>query len=431
LLKIILLSLFSLSLGSELSCSSSFIPGTISWTENGKAMTSYIIQSGGSNGLVTTSGNSVTTKMNPRFYMATSCASGFSPNIFQSLNLLGATITFTVNLANVGCGENAAFYLVGMPASSSQSTGDYYCDANCVGGCCTEMDLMEANRHALQITPHKCTSATSGCDGDGCARNTQSVSGGYGPGSNYKINTNNAFTVAITFHTTSGQLSSITSVISQGSNSITLTHDSSCGSGYLQAMTTYFGTGLVPVWSFWNGGMMWLDSPACSSDTSEISSPQFIFSNLIVSGAGATVPPPPPPPVPPATQYCGNNGCTTNANWVEFTSTYSSSSPAAYVSCGSGSVTFPCTYSSGGGKWQCSCPGSTGCSNPVPYVNGKICPIVNGNAVAAQGEETAQSSVTLNTTAITLIAVGSIVGVILIVVIVVLVVRKKKTEEYV
>jgi hypothetical protein len=356
------------------------VPGPISLTLGTSASTGYIIQAGGTNswGPVSVSGGQVTAGMGPRFYLAGSCATSFSPSVFSLVKLLGESISFTVDLNKVGCGQNAAFYLVGMPAGSAGSNGDYYCDANCVGGsCCTEMDLMEANRHALQITPHRCTGATSGCDGGGCAVNSQSISNGYGPSSSYTINTQNPFNVEISFITSGGQLSQITSVISQGSNSITLTHsNSNCASGYLAGMTTAFETGLVPVWSFWSGSMSWLDSPACSSDSSDVSSPSFVFSNLVIGGTVTSYnPPPPPPPAAPGTIACGSSGCTINQYWVEFTppSGVSGASTSASVVCTG--ATFPCTWFSSGSKYQCNCGGGNGCTNPVPQVNGAACPI--------------------------------------------------------
>jgi len=221
----------------------------------------------------------------------------FGPTVFEKWNLCGATITFTVNLATTRCGTAASFYLVGMPAAAAGSNGDYYCDSNCVGGhCCPEVDLMEANRHALQITLHKCTSTTSSCDSG--AINTQSISlTDYGPSSSYTINTSESFTVAITFTCPSGTLTTVTSVISQGSNSLTLTHSSTaassstastittnCGSGYLTSVGSSMSAGMVPVFSYWSGSMSWLDSPACSSDTNEESNSQEIISNIVITG---------------------------------------------------------------------------------------------------------------------------------------------------
>jgi len=345
----------------------------------------------------------------------------------------------------VGCGCDAAFYLVGMPSSAAGSNGDYYCDANCVGGsCCTEMDLMEANTAALQITPHRCTSATGGCDAGGCTRNTQSITNGYGSGSQFTINTQNSFTVSISFHETSSQLSSITSVISQGSKSITMTHDSTCGSGYLQGMTSAFQTGLVPVWSVWAGSMGWLDSPACSSSAS-CSTANFIVSGLTVSGSVSsppvvapvapvhpTAPVAPVHPTAPTASglICGTNGCTINAYWVEWTppSSFSGTPPStASVLC-SGSNTVSCNWYSAGKKYQCS-PGSTQCTNPIPIWEGAHCPFATPQAII--GDQTASDNgLLLSTGAIAGIAGGGVVLVVVLIVIIVLVVKKKPTEEY-
>jgi len=303
--------------------------------------------------------------------------------------------------------------------------------ANCVEGCCAEMDLLEANRHALQITAHKCSSPTGGCDAGGCALNTKSISNGYGPSSSYKINTSSAFNVKITFATSGGALSTITSVISQGSNSITLTHSSSnCGSGYLAGMDSAFQAGMVPVWSMWSGSMSWLDSPACSSDTNEMSNTQFIFSNFAISGAGAVAPPPPPPP--PGSQVCGSSSGT-NAYYVEFVAPAGSNNPvasgSATVICDPGTssaFTIQCTWFSAGNKYQCS-PGSTQCSNPIPQYNGKPCPFSG----AALVDESAQMTNSLGTGPIVGIAVGCIVAIVVLVVVIVIVVKKQKQiEEY-
>ena len=45
------------------------------------------------------------------------------------------------------------FFLVNMPASSPGQYGDYYCDANCVGGnCCAEFDINDAWTYQNRFT---------------------------------------------------------------------------------------------------------------------------------------------------------------------------------------------------------------------------------------------------------------------------------------
>jgi hypothetical protein len=270
-----------------------------------------------------------------------------------------------------------------MPGAGPSSNGDYYCDANNVGGqSCSEMDLVECNRHACQITPHRCTGGTTGCDSNGCAKNTQSISNGFGPGTSFTINTLSSFTVCISFAYSGSTLTGITSVFSQGSNSITLTHGSECGSGYLTDMGNAISKGMVPVWTYWTGSMGWLDSPACTSDTPEVTG-SFTFSNLQIYGSliggstppsAPTVPPtaptPKPPTAPSSSVVCGTSGCTTNTYWVEFkppNGVDGSSTPAS-VKCGS--ATFSCSWYAAGGKYQCS---TSSCPSPQAFVGSNPC----------------------------------------------------------
>ena len=78
-------------------------------------------------------------------------------------NLLGGSVEWDIDLSNVGCGCNAAIYMVLMPGKNTNGVpnpgewGNYYCDANDVGGqWCPEMDMMEANNLAWHTTPHRC-----------------------------------------------------------------------------------------------------------------------------------------------------------------------------------------------------------------------------------------------------------------------------------
>merc|ERR1712018_689119 len=89
-----------------------------------------------------------------RVYLAQEAANDFSnPYIYWQAPLLGNHISYTVDVSNVGCHCNSAFYFVQMPGyDSSQNViagpgGDYYCDANHVNdNWCPEYDTWEGNR---------------------------------------------------------------------------------------------------------------------------------------------------------------------------------------------------------------------------------------------------------------------------------------------
>ena len=118
------------------------------------------------------------------------------------------------------CGCVSSFYLVAMPGKDKNgsfwSDKWYYCDANAVGGdYCPEFDLQEGNKWAFQTTPHTCNAPSSvgfydWCDGGGqCVMNIadQLQWNGYGPGSQYTINTEEQFHVKVEFLTDSnGQM---------------------------------------------------------------------------------------------------------------------------------------------------------------------------------------------------------------------------------
>jgi len=249
--------------------------------------------------LVKVSGSTLNMTHGPRVYIADNCVDSFQPTMFKQFLFLGKTLSYTVDLSQVGCACNAALYLVAMPAYDSSNNptatkcGDYYCDANDVCGIwCPEMDIMEANNRAFQITPHKCAAPQgnyySSCDGGGCGKNVYRLSSSsYGPGSGV-IDTNKPFKVAISFATNSdGNLNKITTVLSQGSQQYTVTHDDgSCGGGYLESLTSAFKKGMVLTISYWGDAgstMSWLDVPPCDANTACNANTQVSFANLAVN----------------------------------------------------------------------------------------------------------------------------------------------------
>lgn len=240
--------------------------GPITIKENGKDVTRYVVTAF-SKDAAEVSGSTVKVKYNGNVQIAKTANNSYSPNMFQEYRLAGKTVTFTADLSNVGCSCDAAFYFVSMPGygSNGQPTpgqwGAYYCDANDVNGVwCWEMDVMEANKYALAVTPHKCSQKPGGyissCDKAGCGTNPYySNKEAFGPSSSYKIDTTQAFTVSVNFG------SSIEVTLKQGSNSFQF-QDCSNNGGYVSDMNEAFDYGMVLVMSYFGGSyndFSWLD----------------------------------------------------------------------------------------------------------------------------------------------------------------------------
>jgi len=255
------------------------------------------IMSGNPEG-VSVAGSTLQLKYDYGAMYTSKCQSNFDPTVFQRFYVLNKTLSFTADVSTISCGCNAAFYFVLMPAYNQNQQpdptkcGDYYCDANQVCGIyCPEVDLMEANRAALQITPHKCNSPNGKyypyCDGDGCGIGTKNMGNNYGFGSNYLINTQHPFNISYNFQTSGGVLSRIVSTISQNDRQFTITHDESvCGSAYLPSLTNAFSQGLVLTTSYWSGSsgstMSWLDVPPCNINENCDTSGTAIYKDIIL-----------------------------------------------------------------------------------------------------------------------------------------------------
>jgi hypothetical protein len=295
-LFILLLTLLPLS--SPQPCHNDFMVGELLLSDP-SGTPSYIIQSGGTlNGSMTTTDNRLIIPHNFRSYLVNQCAPSFSAEIFKSFKLLDGSIRFTVDVSEVGCGCNAAVYLVTMPGynvnQSAEATdcGDYYCDANRVCGVdCPEMDLLESNMYGLQIAPHNCTPIQGkyypDCDKAGCGLNPNKLSPtAYGPGPTYTINTLLPFTVTISFPTTNQYLSSIHTLLSQNGKSFSFTHNETiCGPGYLEGLTEAFRNGMVLTFSHWGSSgdvMAWLDVPPCDVTESCNTSRVAIVSQITI-----------------------------------------------------------------------------------------------------------------------------------------------------
>ena len=173
---------------------------------------------------ITGGGTRLALKHNSGASVVSACPGKWRPEDILEFKLLDKTMSFTVDLSKVGCACNLAFYLVSAPARDVDGTpipgdnmlapGNYYCDANKVGGqWCPEVDIMEANNHAFQSTPHKCDPPTNGhyanCDRGGCGQNTRDMPNSYGPGGQFRIDTTKPFKVITAFTTQSKDRKSV------------------------------------------------------------------------------------------------------------------------------------------------------------------------------------------------------------------------------
>ena len=204
--------------------------------------------------------------------------------------LLGRELSYTVDLSGVGCSCNAAMYFVSMPGHNKTAPttpdatagGDYYCGANAGktpgNNYCPEMDALEANKYAMQVTPHTCSGSNRGsayyemCDWRGCYANSYLASAtAMCPSANCTIDTSRPFRHAVAFETGVGANGSILAAIRS-----TLRQDDRefafpvCrNSTYLEAMTPNL-RGMVPTFSLWGvsqQGMSWLDGmTGCTGD---------------------------------------------------------------------------------------------------------------------------------------------------------------------
>ena len=152
------------------------------------------------------------------------------PDFFQ-VNLLGGSVEWDVDLSSFECGCINTFYTTSMPGKDQNGNlditdGYFYCDAMAVeGNFCPELDLMDANKHAIQTTPHPCEEPNEQGYYWKCKRAgtyTNSVDDiawdGYGAGEWYTINTNKPIHVKVEIIVTTGIAAEIKTTISQNGN---------------------------------------------------------------------------------------------------------------------------------------------------------------------------------------------------------------------
>jgi cellulose 1,4-beta-cellobiosidase len=244
--------------------------------------------------LIEVNDDSVTLTHGARAYLATAANDELTPGNYKQYVLKDKTLSFDVDLSGISCSCNAALYTVSMPGldqsgqPAKSDSGDYYCDANNVGGVwCWEMDIMEANKYIVQTTPHKCDQAAgthiSNCDRGGCSANTWDVStDAFGPGKT--IDTNKTFRQHTSF--TGGKIH-----IKYEQDGKTFEMDACQDSGYVWSMDDTFAKGMTIVMSYWGdsyGSMAWLDQrTGCGGDCD--TNGEVTWSNIEISDANSSL----------------------------------------------------------------------------------------------------------------------------------------------
>ena len=200
--------------------------------------------------------------------------SSLSAGSYVKFSLLGKSLTYDIDLNDVGCSCNAALYFVAMPgiAPGGQPApggmGNYYCDANKVGDVwCWEMDTIEANRHTMQVTPHRCSGPPgdyiASCDRAGSMRNSWFVNRrGLCPAEGCTIDSRRPFTHIQRFVATPGGQVLVrieNELLQQGRRfAFNATSDAS----YLSTMSSALRDGMVLTFQLWGSSwltMSWLD----------------------------------------------------------------------------------------------------------------------------------------------------------------------------
>lgn len=273
-----------------------------------------IVPTGSGNPPVDVSSDGLTVFMGARGYFARTCTGSYDPGEYVALDLLGKTLRYTTDMSSAGCGCNGAFYLTSMSQNTQAGGGgDFYCDANCVGGvCCAEIDIQEANKFAWHSTLHNATDPDGKDAGYGGGESSWSgprdwSSGQYGPNGQC-VDTNHPFEVKISFPIDGqGTLTSMQVVLSQEGKPCTLSTSVAGYQGNVQ-LTAALKAGMTPVMSYWkSANMLWLDGRGsdgqgpCATDTQHCGQ-SVRFLGFSVEDMGGGPPPRQPTPASPPSQ---------------------------------------------------------------------------------------------------------------------------------
>mmetsp|Transcript_93582 Transcript_93582/g.195095 ORF Transcript_93582/g.195095 Transcript_93582/m.195095 type:complete len:554 (+) Transcript_93582:274-1935(+) len=242
--------------------------------------------------------------------ITSACSNGWDPNGFQHFSLLGRTLTFTVDVSQIGCACNVAVYVIqepardegGNPTTGTCSYSPYYCDANMVcGQWCPEVDIMEANKMVLKATPHRCdpsnTAKFYNCDRKGFGRNTKDLPDSpYGPGAGHTIDTTKPFEVETYFAGANGtgnavgEFTGMRTVLHQEGRQLVM--ETQASPDYLRDLARPMQDGMsirITYWGHDAATMKWLDGGPCNAEVCD-GSGQAILSNFRLSPFGSGPP---------------------------------------------------------------------------------------------------------------------------------------------
>jgi len=248
--------------------------GNVSWTGYGQGTQTVQIVTTDRSSPPMASGASVSAnRLHGRGYFADTCKDGpYEPSEYVAINPLGKTIRYMVDMSGAGCGCNVAFYLASMRQNTNPSEGgDYYCDANGVGGVnCAEIDIQESNVHAWFTTLHAkddINGAVIGYGGDkGKPDYRDWTREDYGPGGNC-VDTMFPFQVSASFHTVyNARFSGLELTLSQEGKGCSISRSvynyNLPGRDVMGELTANFEAGMTPVISYWvDRYMYWFDGP--------------------------------------------------------------------------------------------------------------------------------------------------------------------------
>ena len=220
--------------------------GPVNMKMDGQDTNWEVLQIGYPDDHIQVNGDSILLKSWSGLNFAKYASDSFNPDMWEAINPVGKRIEYDVDLNQVGCSCNACVTLVGMPGhnqdgSPAPAGGNYYCDANKVGGTyCPEFDIAEMNKYALVSTAHKCNDPQNNwydwCDGAGMGTHVWDVdNNAFCPEDHCTINTSRTFHHGCNFIPgDDGVLNRVACDVSQDDK--TVNYDIGNDSNYLRAM---------------------------------------------------------------------------------------------------------------------------------------------------------------------------------------------------